>query len=352
MGVGIRLALLVPLLVSAGGSGGDRAPVALEEVVIELTAGQASEFSYAPGADRVAYRLDWAEGRVGLWVCDRPKEQHFHVVPEVADERVHVLALSPDGGHLAYMRTSAEAPPRLLGVGVVGIESGRKLELPGTAAAWTGKGDRLAVADPSGGVISVVEVPSMETRIVTKTPRAGDPYEQPCLAWSPDGSRLAYTISEPEGPMTSIWVVPAEGGDARLAVTDGEGCASLVPFWSPDGRLAWRLTNVDDPAGTRHYVQEADAQVRELGKGVPLNLAGGPSWRPDGSAIVFARTVEPTESTGVSTTDLWELDVASGELRRLTDAGDASGEVVWSPTGGMVWLTDGRRLRSARLGAR
>ena len=192
----------------------------------------------------------------------------------------------------------------------------------------------------------------METRVMTKTPRAGDPYEQPCLAWSPDGERLAYTISESEGPMTSIWVVPAEGGDPRLAASDGEGCVSLLPFWSPDGRLAWRLTNANDPAGTRHYVQEADGQVRELGRGEPLDTAGGPSWSPDGAAIVFARTSEPTEATGASTTDLWELDVASGELRRLTNAGDAAGEVIWSSTGGTAWLTDGRRIRSARIASR
>lgn len=352
MGSGVRSALIVLAIVSAGGTGGVRAPVALEDVPIELTGGTASEFSYAPLVDRVAYRIDWAEGRVGLWVCDRAKGQHFHVVPELGEEKIHVLALSPDGRHLAFLRTTAEAPPRLLGVGVVGVETGRRLELPGTSVAWTRKGDRLAVADPAEGAVSVVEVPSMETRVMTKTPRAEDPYNQPSLAWSPDGRRLAYTTAESEGPTTSIWVVPAGGGDPRLAVTDGEGCASLLPFWAPDGRLAWRLTNVNDPAGTRHYVQEADGKVRELGGGAPLDAAGGPSWSPDGARIVFARTVDPTEATGVSTTDLWELDVASGEMRRLTDAGDASGEVVWSSTGGTVWLTDGRRLRCARLTSR
>lgn len=342
-----RLFLLVPLLVASGRDAG-HAPIALVEFPLSHDGGASSELSYAPRVDRMAYRLDGLGGRAGLWVMDRRADCHRQVLPDAAEERYHVLALSPDGAHLAYARMGVDSTPRVLGVGVVACDSGARREMGGSSVAWAPGGDRVAVADAATSTISVVDLPSFQTRTVLRTPCACDPDGRPLLSWSPEGDRLAYVLHQPLAPMTSLWTVPADGGDERLVMADGEGCVSLLPFWSPDGRLAWRLTSVDDPSASRHYVQEADGEVRELGHGVRLDPAGSPSWSPDGSAIVFPRTTTDDES-GLSSTDLWELSPASGELCRLTDAGDAFGEVAWSPSGGTLYLTDGRRTRSLEL---
>ena len=342
-----RFFLLVPLLVVSGRDVGPL-PMALISFPVDPEGGRASEISFAPRVDRVAYRLDCLGGRAGIWVMDRGTGSHRQVLPDVADERYHVLSLSPSGAHLAYTRMSVDQTPRLIGIGVLEGASESRREMDGAAVAWAPRGDRVAVADPSVSTISILDVPSFETRTVLRTPCASDPDGRPLLSWSPKGDRLAYVIHQPLAPMTSLWTDSADGGDARLVMADGEGCVSLLPFWSPDGRLAWRLTSGNDPSGTRHYLQEANGEVHELGQGVRLDPAGLPSWSPDDSAIVFPRTPSDDEGGGTST-DLWALAPASGDLRRLTDTGDAFGEVAWSPSGGTLYLTDGQRIRSLEL---
>lgn len=337
-----RFFLLVPILVASGRDTG-HPPMALVEFPIDREGGSPSELSYAPRADRVAYRLSGFGGRAGLWVMERGAGGHSQVLPDIAQERYHVVSISPDGAHIAYTRVSTEAVPRVLGLGVLVCASGARRELPGTSVAWTPRGDRVAIADAPSSTITVIDLPSIETRSVLRMPCGGDPNGRPLLSWSPSGERLACVVRQPNVPMSSLWVVPADGGEPRLAMADGEGCVSLEPFWSPDGRLAWRLTSANDPWGTRHYVQGEDGEAREVGRAARIDPAGSPSWSPDGTRIVFTRTVTTDEST---TTDLWEMIVATGDVRRLTDVGDAFGEVLFSDGGGTIYLQDGRRVRS------
>ncbi len=325
--------------------------VTLSDVSFYPMEGSTSEYSYAPHADRLAYRLDWSPMGQGLWVCYRKLGHHIHVATDSEEERYDVLALSPDGEYLAFARSTHESPSRRLGVRVVQVASGEGTDVDGVSVAWTRRGDRLAIANPAEGTIAVLDVPSFETRIVARTPRSGAAYEQPSMSWSPGGEKLAYTVHEEGVPMTSLWVLSLGSVDPRFAASDGEGCVSLVPFWSPDGRLAWRLTNANDPAGSRHFVQEADGNVRELGRGVALDPAGSPSWSPGGETIVFPRTVAAGEAGDESRTDLWAMDVETGALRRLTAAGDAFGEVLWSANGA-IYLQESARLRCAHLDPR
>ena len=84
---------------------------------------------------------------------------------------------------------------------------------------------------------------------------------------SPDGSRVAFTRvnidDKRTGYETSIWMVPASGGDAPVRLTNGKHDSQ--PRWSPDGR---RLAFV------------RGAEKDETGKPAPsqialLSLAGG-----------------------------------------------------------------------------
>ena len=53
--------------------------------------------------------------------------------------------------------------------------------------------------------------------------------------WSPDGTVIALTGSAPSGVGTAIWLAPAEGGDCILLAD--HAASDEQPRWSPDGSL-------------------------------------------------------------------------------------------------------------------
>lgn len=336
----IVLALLLPIAIAR--AEGPSRLLDLCDVEISPLDGMASDVAYAPAANRSAYRLEGTCEPLGIWVADEEGGGRKQVLGDSGDVQFRVLSLSPDGRFLAYLRLTPQAPPTVMGVGILEVATGRKTEIAGTAVAWTPKGDLAAVADPVGGKVRVVEVPSLASRTVSWRSGGGDPLERPRMAWSPDGASLAFAFPEPSPARLSLWVVGAKGGDAR-AVLEEEGCLAITPFWAPDGRVAWARTDAD---GTRLFVVGEDGKPKGIDGGEPLQLAGDPSWSPDGKRILFARTIAGADG---SQTDLWQIDPATGELSRLTQAGDASGEVAWSAGGGTAFLQDGERVRFVHL---
>jgi TolB protein len=64
-------------------------------------------------------------------------------------------------------------------------------------------------------------------------------------------------------------------------------------------------------------------------------LAEQLTWSPNGSKIAFYWAKEGNP-------DIWVLDIASGELQRLTDDPAADVEPAWSPDGAFLVFTSER----------
>jgi Tol biopolymer transport system component len=100
------------------------------------------------------------------------------------------------------------------------------------------------------------------------------------LAWSPDGSRIAYTRGNNAGD-DSVWVVNADGTTTFPLEIGGSG-AKRHPTWSPDSsQIAYAV------------VKNAPEQIfiasSQGGIGQPLTNGVGhePNWSPNGSRIAF-----------------------------------------------------------------
>jgi TolB protein len=161
----------------------------------------------------------------------------------------------------------------------------------------------------------------------TKLANGGDP------AWSPDGTKLAYSDSG------NIYVINADGTGAVKLTTGTEG--DVHPAWSPDGaRLAFARWPYDDDnyGNSDIWVMNSDGSgVRNLTLSHGASFCNwAPAWSADGQRIAFVggqmgyvfQSLEGPANIYVMKTD------GTG-LRQLTTSpvGQRNLNPVWGPGG-------------------
>ena len=175
--------------------------------------------------------------------------------------------------------------------------------------------------------------------------------QHPCQpAFSPDGSRVAFTVEDaftlPEkGRAARVWVAAADGSGAQR-MTEGPG-SDRLPVWSPDGHtLAFVSDRAKVKVGVVHLLA-SDGSIRAIGdvKGSVEDLR----WSSDGTTIMaLAADVGSDKAGSDSATTigdgkddpqvvqpathwrrLWTIDVAGGETTELRLGGLNVWEFDW-----------------------
>ncbi|MFZ5439631.1 MAG: DPP IV N-terminal domain-containing protein [Myxococcota bacterium] len=149
-------------------------------------------------------------------------------------------------------------------------------------------------------------------------------------AFSPDGKRVAVSVSE--GENAEIYVANADGSNLTK-ITDTRFFLNTSPSWSPDGK---RIAFVSNRAGNPQiYVMGADGSNPKR-----LTFQGNynttPSWSPRGDLIAFTARDERNAF------DLFTVNVDSGKITRLTQDSAGNEEPVFSPNGRLILFTSTR----------
>jgi TolB protein len=171
-------------------------------------------------------------------------------------------------------------------------------------------------------------------------------------AWSPDGTRLAFTRTVPHSPTdagSSVHVIGIDGSAERTLVDQAR-----APTWSPDGSQLAVVSDRD--GGTRIYqVGVNGSDLRQLTDGPNDDY---PAWSPDGRRIAFqsrragkplvlddAAERDPEEASKLLAnggTDIYVMQADGSDIKLLTENSSDNSEPAWSPDGDQLAFVSNR----------
>lgn len=168
-------------------------------------------------------------------------------------------------------------------------------------------------------------------------------------AWSPDGRYIVFT-SERSG-VPDLFVMEALKTAPERPLVTGHGMKDQAAI-SPDGRTLIFVSTRDGKADL--YTLPFDpnrtmdvASARRLTGGAGANLR--PTFSPDGRRVIFTSTRDATDRGdkqfpfAIQTSgNLYAMELASGEVTRLTHTDGWDGSAIYSPDGKRIYFYSDR----------
>jgi TolB protein len=158
-------------------------------------------------------------------------------------------------------------------------------------------------------------------------------------SWSPDGSKIALTLSKDGNP--DIYVIDAASGKILKQLTNNRGI-DTSPAWSPDGKEIAFVSNRE--GSPQIFVMAADGSGQKRVSTV-ASFNQTPAWSPRAGARQLAYTIQDDLS---GRSDIVVHDLATGKVVRVTQNQGNNEEPAWAP-GGRVLVFASMRAGGAGL---
>ena len=150
-------------------------------------------------------------------------------------------------------------------------------------------------------------------------------------SWSPDGSKLAITLSKDGNP--EIYIISASTGKVIKRLTNNRHI-DTSPAWSPDGKEIAFVS--DREGGPQIFVMKANGSgQRRVSMNGSYNTT--PAWSPAKGQRVIAFTTRDG-----SAFDIVTLDLVTKKMVRITQNEGSNEEPSFAPNGRVLAFSSAR----------
>jgi len=236
--------------------------------------------------------------------------------------------ISPNGKQVVYQRRGMDimSDRRTSSLWLIDADGSNHQKLTSfdgneSRAVWSPDGKRIAFvtsAEIHGSELFIYWIETGKIARISQLEKGPG-----ALSWSPDGKHIAFTmkieeknpvlVKAPKKPEGAKWATAPRVTDRFKYEQDGAGYL--------------------DPGFTHIFVLNANGgAVRQLTSG-DFNHGSIPVWSPDGSIIYFSANRHPDWERVRNNSEVYAINVASGEINQLTDRFGPDSRPAVSPDG-------------------
>ncbi|HMQ06400.1 MAG TPA: S9 family peptidase [Saprospiraceae bacterium] len=219
--------------------------------------------------------------------------------------------ISPDGSKIAYVRNFKDImkDKNLSNIWVVDFDgknhqpvtSGNQNDL---SPVWSPDGTRIIYRSNKDGS-SQLYLYWLSNGAEVKISHFTEPPSN--VSWSPSGKYIAFTMFVPEAP-SSLIQLPAK---PRGAVW------SNPPVYIEDLKFRSDGSGYTKPGNNHIFIMSSEGgSARQVSKGE--NSFGAPIWGHDESSLFFSANLHEDRNMEPGNSEIYKIDIASGEITALT----------------------------------